>query len=195
MRSRHLFVMLIMLLGGTLARAESQFRDTPAYLPRAVWTGVFINNGAVSPQLRVQWEGFLVQQYRDALVVVGELGGGYATMLPNTAGPDSDKLMTSFYQHSLVAGIGLRSWRGRNFHWGGQLLLGPQFYGATFEDLPTENRLNGIIEARLRAGWDLGPLSLGASAGYAAPFSRPILSNAAEFVGGWMVGLYLDWWH
>lgn len=196
MRSGHLSVAVAVLLASTVVWGQKiKTRDVPAWAPRAVWAGLLINDQAVSPQLRLQWEGMIANQFRDALMLVGEIGGGYAVGLPKNAGPDANETMTFLYQHSIVGGVGYRGWRGQNFRWGLQILFGPHFYGARFENLPTENRINGIVEGRAQFGWDVGPVSLGVSAGYASPFSKPILSNAAPHVGGWMLGAYVDWWH
>src|SRR5260370_35681870 len=54
---------------------------TPAYLPRSAFVGTYVN-GAVTPQLRFQWELTLIQRRVPALVVVREVGGGAGSVLP-----------------------------------------------------------------------------------------------------------------
>lgn len=189
------FTLLAVFFGASAQAADIQTGTTPFYLPRAIWAGTFIHGQTVTPQVRVQWEGMLIQQYRDVLAVVMEVGGGYGVRFPTGVGINEDATMTYLYQHSIVAGIGYRGWRFQNFRWGVQILLGPHFYGARYDILPKENRVNGMVEGRARFGWDLGPVSVGASVGYASPFSRPFLSAAAPHLGGFMAGAYVDWWH
>jgi hypothetical protein len=127
------------------------------------------------------------------LLLVAEGGLGYATGEPDDAGPRGNATMTYFYQHTAQLGIGYRSGLGPGFHWGFQLTTGPLGYGARFDRLPTENRFQGSIEGRVLGGLELGGIEYGLSIGYSSPYDRNDRGNSTEYLGGMMVGLYVDW--
>lgn len=196
------FVVTLILLCGSSAFAQSANapritlgRPSPAYLPRTIFLGTYLKDGATTPQVRVQWELPLVEQSKDVLGVAFELGGGYGVGFPQNAGQLQDGRMNFLYQHTALVGIAYRGWRGSHFRWGVQILTGPFWYGARYENLRTENRFTGMVEGRVRFGFDAGPVSLGVSGGYGSPYSVRRVSPAAPFIGGPMVGAWLSWWH
>ena len=99
----------------------------PAYLPRAVFLGTYVNQGAVVPQARLLWQLTFVQARNDALVGINEGGGGFGLTHPEgVSGLLVPYRMTSFYEHTLLIGLGYRATYANNFHWGFQFLTGPE---------------------------------------------------------------------
>lgn len=170
-------------------------RDVPWFLPRSASLNLWFNGGAIVPQARVMWEVKLIEQGHDLLAAGLEGGGGYGLALPDDAGPFLNSRMTYFYEHTAMLGILYRGRRLRNLRIGAEFFTGPLFYGARFSNLPTDNRITGIIEGRLRLGIDAGPMTLGIHGGYASLYEIPIRSNAAPFAGGLVIGAFVDWWH
>lgn len=196
------FAVAVLLLCGSEAFAQSSTasrfklgRPSSAYLPRAVFLGAYVKDGATTPQVRVQWAVAIAEQSKDVLALAFELGGGYGVGFPQNAGRLEDGRMTFLYQHTAMAGVAYRGWRGSHFRWGIQILTGPFWYGARYENLPTENRFTGIIEGRARFGFDVGPVSLGVSGGYGSPYAVKRGSPTGPFAGGPVFGAYVDWWH
>ena len=177
------------------AKPDAERQGTPAWLPRALYLGTFVYDAAITPQVRVQWEFGLFEQRNDMLGLVVEAGGGYGVAFPDNAGLYGEHRMTYFYQHAITAGISYRGRRYEHFRWGIDLTTGPCFYGARFATAPTENRFTGIVDGRLRMGWDFGPVTLGGVLGYGSIYSKPLRSNAAEYTGGFWLGLFVDTWH
>lgn len=181
---------------GALAQSEEDTHAAGRYawLPRGLYLGTYLNKDVWTPQARLQWEIPVIEERRDSLVFLFEGGGGYGVSFTSTAGTTEDVRMTYIYQHMVGVGLGYRGRKGV-LRWGAELVTGPFFYGARFDRLPTENRFSGIVDGRLRAGLDLGTLTVGLAIGYASPYSEPFRSNAVPYVGGFSASLFLDRWH
>ncbi len=190
---------LLLLATSVPARAElvstaAPTPPTPWYLPRGVFLGTFIFNGAVTPELRVQWEWTLVQEPRDSFVAILEGGGGYAIARPSIALASQDQAqMTFFYQHMVTLGLAYRGEWANGLHVGAQAITGPFWYGARYDNLPTEGRLTGVVEGRFQIGKRLGPVVLGVSAGLGTPYAKPLRTFSVDYLAGFVGGVFLDW--
>ncbi|RKH88646.1 hypothetical protein D7Y21_13885, partial [Corallococcus sp. AB045] len=79
--ARALLVVSLALVS-TSAAAQSREADylrghvspTPAWLPRGLFLGTQISNGAIIPNLRVQWEFTIFQDRKDAWIAILEGG-------------------------------------------------------------------------------------------------------------------------
>ncbi|MDQ3265567.1 MAG: hypothetical protein M3Y59_18235 [Myxococcota bacterium] len=167
----------------------------PVYLPRAAFLGAYVNDGALTPQLRLQWQHTLIQKNRDAFVAYLEGGGGFGLSLPNNLLPYANGRMTSLYQHVALIGLGYNAVYSDGWAWGFQVLTGAQWYGGNFTDplVPDERRLGGTVEGRANLGLNIGPVRLMASAGWGQLWVVPRSSVSARFVGGPIFGVYVDW--
>ncbi len=195
-----LFTLLLVLTSATPALADEVFSAvppetiTPWYLPRGAFLGTFFFGGAVTPQVRVQWEWNVVQETRDAFVIVLEGGGGYAVARPTIELASGDPAkMTFFYQHTVMAGFAYRGQFANGFNVGVQGLTGPLWYGARFDNQPTEGWLTGMVEGRVQLGWRVGPLVLGVSGGLGTPYAKPLRRLSADYVTGVVLGVFADW--
>lgn len=178
----------------TLPGRQEYRSPTPVWLPRGAFLGTYFQNDAMVPQLRLQWQFTVLQERVDALVLVGEAGGGWALKKPSTAGPLRNDEVDALWEHSALLGLAYRGTRSNGLHFGAQLAAGPLWYGGRYHTLPDEDRFAGLLEGRLHAGYRLGPaVSFGVAVGYAEPFSYRSRSPGLRFVGGPMVGLFADW--
>lgn len=202
MRPLRLLPVLLCVLSAAPAAADETEPSSgvPAWLPRAVFAGVFVNEGALTPQLRVQWQATLVQKRNDALVAYLEGGGGYGLTRPSDLRPHGFGAMTYFYQHFAMAGLGYNAVYRSGLTWGFQVLTGAQFYGARFEFYDRANAVGGTVEGRANLGFVAGPVRFSLSAGWAQLWVVPrttIASDsatiAAQYTGGPIAGLYIDW--
>ena len=165
----------------------------PPYVPRYVFLGTFVGS-AVTPQLRVGWDVTALQQRGDALTVIAEIGGGYATSYPAIPREDGSTLRMNFlYQFAIVAGLGYRGDRGV-LHWGIHVGLGPLFYGAHYLGEGPERRVVVTVEGRAELGYRInGKVAVGFSAGLSSPLSTPSGSLAAPYVGNAILGVFANW--
>jgi hypothetical protein len=189
---------LLLLFAARPAAAQltprpKRISPTPAYFPRAVFLGTYVKGGAVTPQLRAQWQVTLIQERIDALVLIGEVGGGYAVGRPSNAGPRANLELVQLYQHTGLLGFGYRGSWPSGFHVGAHVLAGPLHYGAKYALLPPEKRTAGLVDGRLQVGQSVGPFVVGAAVGYGEVFGTSVRSNALQYLGGLSVGLFLDW--
>jgi hypothetical protein len=195
------FAVVLLLVTATPALGDEVFMPpppesiTPWYLPRGVFLGTFVFGGAVTPQVRVQWEWTVVQEQRDAFAIILEGGGGYALARPSIELNASENAqMTFFYQHMVMAGFAYRGEWANGLHIGVQGLTGPLWYGARFDNvLAKEGRLTGLVEGRAQVGLRLGPVVLGVSGGLGTPYQKPLRTFSADYVTGVVLGLFLDW--
>jgi hypothetical protein len=164
----------------------------PPYLPRSAFVGSWLNSGALTAQVRLQWELTLVQERVDAFVLLFQGGGGYGLVLPQNLGPARTSAMMSLYQHTLLAGLAFRADRPSGFHWGFQAATGPLFYGARFTDLPSESGVAGLVEGRADVGWKYGSIVYGISFGYGSLYQQPTRLESGSFLGGILFGLFAD---
>jgi hypothetical protein len=189
--------LLVLLISGSSGAQDAAARRDgpgPAWAPRAVFAGLSSNTGALTPQLRLQWQWPFVHQSGDALALLVELGGGHAVAHPELTGERADQRMTLLYQYTAQAGLAVRSRREGPFLWGLHAAAGPVLYGARYQAHPKEQRLGLLWDGRLRAGLRLGRICAGAEVGYGSLGEQPLRSAAAPHVGGLMAGLYLDLW-
>lgn len=183
-------MLLAMLTSVVLAASEPASDEplVPFYVPRSVKLGTFINAPAVSPNIRLVWEGAILEQPRNMLMWTASLGSAIGLNLQSP--------MTAHYQHVVLAGAGYRSDRQLIF-WGFQVSAGPVWYRAAYKPgsvYQFENRVLGYIEGRLQLGVKLAPhFRLAAYFGYASPFTFQRQYPGNIFVGGVDVGVVVDW--
>jgi len=202
---RRLFLLLISLLAvpatvraqeastsGTVETEEAPF-EVPVFLPRAAMVGMYGNQGALTPQVRLQWQHTLIQHRRDAFVAYLEGGGGAALSMPSNLLPYAVGRMTQMYQALAMVGLGYNAVYSDGWSWGFQVLTGPKWYGAKFNDIDDEAALGGTVEGRGNIGISIGSVRLMATAGWAQLWVVPRSSVAAQYVGGPIFGVYLDW--
>ncbi|GMU01616.1 hypothetical protein KH5H1_57360 [Corallococcus caeni] len=199
--ARALLVISLALVS-TSAGAQSRVQDdlrghvspTPAWLPRGVFLGTQLNNGAVIPNVRVQWELTLFQDRKDAWIAILEGGVGWAASLPDTALEGFFLPVSSYYEHTVQAGFGYRNHLPGKAHWGFQVTAGPTFYGAHFTTQPPDRRTAGTVQGRLQIGYQLErDVGVGLALGYSEPFGLKNRSFARDFVGGVNLGFFADW--
>ena len=66
--------------------------------------------------------------------------------------------------------------------------------GARFRDtLSREEKFAGAVEGRLQVGFRAKGIIYGVTGGYAQPFGLLVRSNMRDYVGGGVVGLFVDW--
>ena len=156
---------------------------TPWFLPRSLFLGAVVSD-ATTPTFRLLWTPTLYGDRTGFLQFTVEGGLGYAVKHPTDAGERGTATMTYFYQHPITFGLGYQSSIKPGFRWGGHVGAGPVFYGARFDTLPTENRIQGMVEGRLQAGFALGPVEYGVSVGASSPFRLSDRGNSTPYLGG-----------
>lgn len=199
--NRKLLVLLVFSLGlaSTASAQPAQpvphQSTTPAWLPRGVFLGSTFREGTITPRVKVQWQLTFFQDRKDAFValVEGGLGWGAAMPTPDTGRPET--YLGSFYEHSAQVGLGYRNHLPGTVHWGFQVTGGPVFYGGHFDGgvAPPDRRIAGILEGRLHLGYQLGAAAAGLAVGWGEPFGTKRRSLARRYLGGPMVGLFVDW--
>ncbi|QAT84962.1 hypothetical protein EJ065_3400 [Corallococcus coralloides] len=201
--ARALLVVSLALVSTSAAAQSREAQDlrghvspTPAWLPRGVFLGTQISNGAVIPNLRIQWEFTFFQDRKDAWIAVLEGGVGWAAVLPESAlaGRNLYLPVSSYYEHTAQVGFGYRNHLPGKAHWGFQVTGGPTFYGAHFTTQPPDRRTAGTVQGRLQIGYQLQrDVGVGLAVGYAEPFGLKNRSFARDFVGGVNLGFFADW--
>lgn len=207
MRRTWLLLLALMVPAGPVwaqdedASVETEDEETaapagpvPVYLPRGAFAGAYAQEGALTPQLRIQWQATLIQMKNDAFVAFLEGGGGFGLSLPsNLRSFGVTGGMNSLYQATVLVGLGYDAVYSSGWAWGFQVLTGPKWYGARFDDYEPEAGFGGTVEGRANIGINVGPVRLMASAGWAQLWVVPRTSIAAQFVGGPIFGVYVDW--
>ncbi len=180
---------------GESPAAPRRSGGTPVWLPRGSFLGTYVRNGALTPQVRLQWQLTLFEQRKDALVLLVDGGVGWAANFPATATTVEGfaARTDSFYEHTAMVGVGYRNQAPSGFHWGFQVTGGPVWYGAHFRNLPHESETAGLMEGRIHVGYRVGPVVLGVSGGYGEPFSFRRRSVSRQFLGGAQFGFFADW--
>ncbi len=171
---------------------ETSTREThpvPFYVPRTASVGFFFNPpNAVSLGVRIAWEVGVIEQPRNHLVILLQLGTATAISLPVG--------MKALYQHVAMLGFGYRSTR-ELFHWGFTIMTGPLWYRAAYRpDYPYnfESRFVTYSEATAQAGLKLAKhLVVGIYAGYGAPWDMSTRFPASFYTGGFTAGVFADW--
>ncbi len=160
----------------------------PWFVPRSASVGFFFNSPVVTPHFRVAWEGYILDQPRNALIWTAVVGSGVGLGL--------QKPMNTHYQHVALVGLGYRG-DYRVVSWGFHVATGPGWYRAGYEAGSTykfENRVLGYIEGHLQLGIRLTPhFRLGLYFGYASPFVFTRTFPGNTFVGGLDTGVVFDW--
>jgi hypothetical protein len=181
----------MIVLSLALALVCAADHPVPAWVPRGAQVGLLLATDAsiVAPDVRLQWDFGLVEQPRNDLVVIAQLGTAIGAVLP--AG------MTAHYQHVAMIGLGYRATYDL-FHWGFQFGLGPVWYRAAFTRggvNPFESRVLGYAEGRLQVGLKLQKhLIVGLYFGYASPWTySPNRYPGNTYVGGLNLGVFADW--
>lgn len=204
--------MLLILLAGSPALAQEDedteprrhVSPTPVWLPRGVFLGTYLTTGepdvrsspplVVTPQLRLQWELTVIQERVDSMVLLAELGGGWAVARTDRGGVGENLSMERLNQFVGIFGLGYRGTLPSGLHLGAHAGVGPLLYRARFSGFVPEQFLAGMVEARAQVGYTFFKgVALGISAGYGSPFGRPARSFGGEFTGGFLVGLFADW--
>ncbi|WP_164000900.1 hypothetical protein [Pyxidicoccus caerfyrddinensis] len=198
--NRKLPVLLVFSLGlASVAHAQSErppehVSPTPAWLPRGVFLGTTVRQGAVTPRVKVQWQLTFFQDRNDAFALLLEGGLGWAAAFPDPEAGAPQTQLGSYYEHTALVGVGYRNQRTGGAHWGFQVTGGPVFYGAHFDGgAPADHRTTGILEGRIHLGYQWGATGVGAAVGYSEPFGLKKRSLGRYFVGGPMFGLFMDW--
>ncbi|NVJ23419.1 hypothetical protein HUW62_19525 [Myxococcus sp. AM011] len=199
---RKLFVLLVFTLGlVSTAQAQSKSRSkrehvspTPAWLPRGVVLGASLRDELLTSRLKVQWQWAFFQDRKDAFVFLVEGGLGWGTAMPNPVAGKPETLLGSYYEHTAQVGVGYRNHLPNSLHWGFQVTGGPVFYGAHFDGgAPPDKHTVGIIEGRIQVGYQFEQMAAGFTVGYGEPFGLKRRYLGRSFVGGPMVGLFVDW--
>ena len=174
--------------------------STPAWLPRGVYLGTTLRDGAVVPQARLQWQAMFYQARHDALGVFIEPMVAQSVVTPSSLVADPfgtvpSGSLSSLRVYALVLSIGYTNRRESGFEWGFQVGSGPAWYQARFQGASKdqESYLVGLLDGRLRAGYRVGPIGLGLAVGYGDPYNYKRASLSHTFVGGLQLGLYADW--
>ncbi|QSQ25275.1 hypothetical protein JY651_10245 [Pyxidicoccus parkwayensis] len=198
--NRKLPVLLVFSLGlasvasAQPARPTEHKSPTPAWLPRGVFLGATVREGAVTPRVKVQWQLTFFQDRKDAFALLLEGGLGWAASFPARDVTKPQSFLGSYYEHTAQVGVGYRNQLPDSAHWGFQVTGGPVFYGAHFDGgAPADHRTTGIVEGRIHLGYQFGAVGAGAAIGYSEPFSLKKRSLGRYFVGGPMFGLFMDW--
>jgi len=184
--------MLLSLALTTLLSQTAPLHPVPAYLPRDLQLGLELNGaGAVSPTVRVGWQIGLIEQPRNDLLAVVELGTGAAVSLPYCC--------AALYQHVAMAGIGYSSTRER-FHWGFYVVAGLLWYRATYDPateygvFPFESKLMGTSEGYGEVGLKVAPnLILGLRLGYSGGWSVQTRYPATGLLAGAQLAVFANW--
>lgn len=178
-------VLLTLPLIAALTLGTAERPRSPWFLPRYAVVGAFGGNGVFSPFARIGWELTVIEQKTEFIFAL-EAGPSFGVIRPNNV------LMT--YQHSLLAGFGLRPGRGKQVQWGLTALFGPVLYGARFLDPQlNEERWNGVVDGRGQIGLDLGRVTLAIFIGFQQPFSISPRFTSVGYVGGFNFGLLVNW--
>jgi hypothetical protein len=178
-------VLLTLPLIAALALGGVDRARSPWFLPRYVAVGAYAGNGVFSPTARVGWELTLIEQ-RTEFVFALELGPSWGIVRPAE--------VRVSYQHSLLAGVGLRAGRAKKLQWGLSAMAGPVLYGGRFTDpMLNEERWNGVVDGRGQLGVDLGPITLAAYVAYTQPFTVNPRFAAIGYVGGFNFGVLVNW--
>ncbi|WNG36177.1 hypothetical protein F0U60_22655 [Archangium minus] len=169
--------------------------STPAWLPRGALLGTFIRNGAVAPEVRLQWQFVFFQGRTDTLGLLIEPTASFAAVKPDSVVEDDTVPLTSLQLYSLVLGLGYTSRRPSGFEWGFQIGTGPAWYAARFRGgtKDEESYFIGLLDGRARVGYRVGPMALGVFVGYGDPYNYRRTSLSRSYVGGLQLGLYADW--
>jgi hypothetical protein len=176
---------LCFVLAAALAGSENP-PSVSWYVPRQASAGAFFN-GALIPSLRVSLEPELIENPRDQMIAVLELGLG----LGAPALPDQ---MSTFYETTLTLGGGYRYNGNQGLHWGFHIGTGPILYGARFKDgSKGEDRLTGTVEGSAQIGFRVGQVSWGLQLRYAEPYDVYARSVAAKYIGGFYLGIVANW--
>jgi hypothetical protein len=176
-------------------REEAGKGSSPAWLPRAVFLGTYINEGTITPQARLQWRFPFFSARTDVLSIILEGGGGLAVVTSDTLRDEELGSLEALRLYTAQVGVSYRSVRAEGLQWGFHVATGPAWYGARFQgaDKEAESYLVGLLDGRAQLGYRLGPVDLGVSVGYGAPYNTRRTSLARPFVGGMKVGLFAEW--
>ena len=170
--------------------AEAQ---SPWYLPRSISLFTYVG-AAVTPQLRLSWEVPIIKERADALILIAELGGGWAMSTPSTADANGNPPLSSLYLHTAQFGVGYRETDQNGLYWGLQVTTGPLFYGAKAPGMPVSHDTLGGVEGRLGFGYWVGKVAIGAQCGWMQLVDDPIKDYGAPYAGGFLLGGFVHWW-
>ena len=160
---------------------------TPPYLPRYATLGVesSINQGGtLSGVAHVGWLATLIDQ-RTNFVFLFELGAGYSLSLPSGS--------SDLYQYTIMGGLGLRPRHDAELQWGFSVLVGALLYGAHYQGGYSDQWSDGMVEGRLHLGYNFGSITVGGFFGVAQIWYTNIRKLSSVLVGGWNVGVVVDW--
>jgi len=167
---------------------KREAHPVPAWLPRTASVGMVVNPPAITLDVRLAWEIGVIEQPRNHLVIMVELGTGLALTTP--------KGLKNMYQHVAMLGFGYRSTR-ELFHWGFSVLTGPMWYrsaygpntGFDFESrVVTYSEITGQVGLKL-----LEHFIVGIYLGYGAPWDVSTRFPSSIYLGGFRFGFFAEW--
>lgn len=180
--------MCVLAVAAVVLAAEPSTAEprTPPYLPRYAVVQTFINQGAVVLAPRLAWEVDLIEQPRNVLVFIGELGVSAGLVTPSNIG--------FFWEHFALAGLGYRMTRDSGFHWGFTVGFGAALYGNRGPNDNHEQRAGTYIEGKLHLGFKFkaGP-TLSLCGGWGQPLTYIQQSSSQPYVGGPFIGILVGW--
>jgi hypothetical protein len=183
----------------TPSRPEGPLLHNPFwYLPREASLGMFVaTDGVLVPQLRLKWEWSLYHSDKDTLYAGAEGGGGYGFNLPEGYDAANNPPMTFFYEHLVLALLGYRIDTSGGFYFALEAGGGMLFYGGrshlTGGGSGKEGYTVGTFEGRAKVGLRAGKTVMGVYIADDVPFGRPAGSAYYGYVGGLLVGLFVNW--
>lgn len=177
--------LLALVLAQPQGVALEERPKVPPFVPRSASLGVLLQRGVISPMVRVGWEIDLIDQPRNRLIFIAEVGAALSVATPTG--------LKFLHQESLSFGLGYRFNRGP-IHWGLHAGAGPVFYGAVFERAAVN--ISNVwlqIEGRVQLGINVGPVALAGFFGIGTLPSFDDRSAGAPYLGGFLVGLLVNW--
>jgi hypothetical protein len=199
--NRNLLVLLVFSLGlASVAHAQPRMMrphrsTTPAWLPRGAFLGATFREGAITPRVKLQWQFTFFQDRKDAFAALVEGGLGWGAAMPTPEAGRPETFLGSYYEHTAQVGVGYRNHLPGRVHWGFQVTGGPVFYGGHFDGgvAPPDRRVAGLIDGRIHLGYQFGTAAAGVALGYGEPFGTKRRSLSRIYLGGPMLGLFVDW--
>lgn len=193
-----LLVFTFSLCTGALAqpgRPDQAATSTPPWLPRGALLATSLREGAVVPEVRLQWQLLFFQGRHDSLGLYLEPAFAAAAVKPTSLVGSPDAAMTSMQLYSFLAGVGYCNRTPSGVEWGFQVSTGPTWYNSRFQGASKSNEsyLVGLLDGRARIGYRFAPIGLGVTVGYGDPYNYKRSSLARPYIGGLQLGVYADW--
>ena len=167
----------------------------PAWLPRGALLATSLREGAVTPEVRLQWQLPFFHRGQDMLGLLLEPTASFAAVRPTSLTLDEKASLRSLQFYSLMVGVGYTKRAETGLEWGFQINTGPAWYQARFTGggRAQESYFVGMLDGRARIGYRFAPIGLGVTVGYGDPYNYRRTSLARPYIGGLQFGLYADW--